>query len=42
MADLVAWCANAMIDRNEKNDFASRWYTDHLAERDPYRGPVET
>lgn len=42
MADLVAWCANATIDRTEKNNFAEQWYTDHLAERDPQRRPVET
>lgn len=39
MADHVAWCANAWIDRPRRNEFAHDWYTKYLAERDPARGP---
>lgn len=41
MADLVAWSANAHIDRHEHNKFAWEWYTTYLAERDPRRAPQE-
>ena len=41
MADLVAWSANAHIDRHAGNEFAWDWYSHHLAERDPLRGPQE-
>lgn len=41
MADLVAWCANATLDRHPNNEFAWLWYDTYLAERDPSRGPVE-
>ncbi len=40
MADLVAWTALASIDRHPRNEFAWHWYSQHLAERDPRRGPV--
>lgn len=39
MADLVAWSANAAIDRHPRNEFAWTWYEDHLSERDPLRAP---
>jgi hypothetical protein len=39
MADLVAWSANASIDRHEKNSFAWDWYDTYLSERDPSRRP---
>jgi hypothetical protein len=39
MADLVAWCANASIDRHNRNTFAWNWYADYLSERDPRREP---
>lgn len=39
MADLVAWTANAHVDRHPGNEFAQNWYTDYLAERDPHRAP---
>ncbi|RLP75554.1 DUF3800 domain-containing protein [Mycetocola tolaasinivorans] len=41
IADLVAWCANAHIDRHDANEFAWEWYSTHLAERDTARGPQE-
>ncbi|WP_281166925.1 DUF3800 domain-containing protein [Aestuariimicrobium sp. T2.26MG-19.2B] len=41
MADLVAWTANVHIDRYEGNQFAWEWYSTHLGERDPHRGPRE-
>ena len=41
MADLVAWSANAHIDRHPNNEFAWNWYTDYLAERDPHREPQQ-
>lgn len=41
MADLVAWSANAHIDRRPGNEFAWEWYSSYLAERDPLRGPQE-
>lgn len=41
MADLVAWSANATIDRHAKNDYAVEWYRDYLSERDPRREPRE-
>lgn len=41
MADLVAWSANAHIDRHPGNEFAWEWYSTHLAERDPHRQPQE-
>ncbi len=41
MADLVAWSANAHVDRHPGNEFAWEWYTYHLAERDPRREPKE-
>ena len=39
MADLVAWSANAHIDRHPNNDFASGWYSTYLSERDLRRAP---
>lgn len=41
MADLVAWSANAHIDRYEGNRFAWEWYATYLSERDHVRGPQE-
>lgn len=41
MADLVAWSANAHVDRHRGNQFAWDWYSTHLAERDPHREPQE-
>ncbi|WP_143546441.1 MULTISPECIES: DUF3800 domain-containing protein [unclassified Rhodococcus (in: high G+C Gram-positive bacteria)] len=41
MADLVAWCANVVVDSHVKNEFAGRWYADYLSERDPNREPEE-
>lgn len=41
MADLVAWSANAHVDRVPGNEFAWQWYSDYLAERDPHRAPRE-
>jgi hypothetical protein len=39
MADLVAWSANASLDRHPGNEFAWHWYDRFLAERDPLRSP---
>ncbi|WP_345439148.1 DUF3800 domain-containing protein [Microbacterium gilvum] len=39
MADLVAWSANASLDRHPSNEFAWEWYSSYLAERDPQREP---
>lgn len=39
MADLVAWTANAHVDRHPGNAFAHNWYDEYLAERDPRRSP---
>ncbi|SRR5690625_1168430 len=39
MADLVAWTANAHIDRHPHNKFAWEWYSTYLSERDPRRAP---
>lgn len=39
MADLVAWSANAHIDRHAGNEFAWDWYERYLSERDPLRLP---
>lgn len=39
MADLVAWCANAHIERVRGNQFAWRWYEEYLSERDRWRSP---
>ncbi|WP_440671840.1 DUF3800 domain-containing protein [Clavibacter nebraskensis] len=39
MADLVAWSANASLDRHPSNEFAWHWYDTYLAERDPSRRP---
>jgi hypothetical protein len=39
MADLVAWSANATLDRHANNEFAWHWYETFLAERDPSRRP---
>lgn len=41
MADLVAWSANAGLDRHDRNQFARDWYERYLAERDPARGPQQ-
>lgn len=41
MADLVAWSANAHVDRHPGNQFAWGWYDTYLAERDPLRFPQE-
>lgn len=41
MADLVAWSANAHLDRAEGNQFAWLWYETYLAERDLRRQPQE-
>ena len=37
--DLVAWTANAHIDRRPYNPFAHTWYEEHLSTRDPHRSP---
>ncbi len=42
MADLVAYCANVMLDPYPGNAFGHRWYQEYLACRDPRGGPVET
>lgn len=39
MADLVAWSANAAIDRYPANEFAWGWYERYLSERDRLREP---
>lgn len=39
MADHVAWCANACIERPQRSEFAHEWYAAYLAERDPARRP---
>ena len=39
IADLVAWCANAALDRNSNNEFAWGWYDTFLSVRDPDRKP---
>lgn len=39
MADLVAWSANAAIDRHDAQSFAWDWYRNYLAERDLAREP---
>lgn len=41
MADLVAWCANAHLERVEGNRFAWLWYQTYLAERDRNRRPQQ-
>lgn len=41
MADLVAWSANAHVDRHAHNEFAWEWYTKYFSERDPARVPKE-
>lgn len=41
MADLVAWSAYVSVERHPPAEFAWDWYTDHLAERDPQRKPIE-
>lgn len=41
MADLVAWSANAHVDRVNGNEFAWSWYERFLSERDPARAPQE-
>lgn len=41
MADLVAWVANATVDRHPMNGFAGQWYQNFLAERDRTRKPLE-
>lgn len=41
MADLVAWTANAHVDRHRRSAFAHDWYVRFLAERDPEREPRE-
>ncbi|NMO04697.1 DUF3800 domain-containing protein [Gordonia sp. TBRC 11910] len=39
MADLVAWTANAHIDKHPHNEYAWNWYAKYLAERDNRREP---
>jgi len=39
MADLIAWCANASVDKNSNNEFAWDWYERFLSVRDPNREP---
>lgn len=41
MADLVAWSANAYLDRVDGNQFAWSWYETYLSERDRARVPQE-
>lgn len=41
MADLVAWSANAHVDRVSGNEFAWGWYENYLSERDPARRPQQ-
>lgn len=41
MADHVAWTANSTLMRVPKHKFAHHWYSQHLAQRDPYRQPRE-
>lgn len=41
MADLVAWSANAHVDRHNGNEFAWGWYERYLSERDVAREPQE-
>lgn len=41
MADLVAWSANAHVDPVSGNEFAWRWYSDYLSERDRARAPEQ-
>lgn len=41
MADLVAWSANASIDKHAGNQFAQGWYNQYLAARDPHRAPQQ-
>lgn len=41
MADLVAWSANAHLDRVDGNRFAWTWYETYLSERDWARIPQE-
>jgi hypothetical protein len=39
MADLVAFVANAHLDRHDKNEFAWTWYEEFLTGSDPSRSP---
>ncbi len=41
MADLVAWSANAHVDKHSRNEFAWDWYEKYLSSRDPARLPRE-
>lgn len=41
IADLVAWCAFAAVDRHPNNEFASGWYDEYLSLRDPRGAPRE-
>lgn len=41
IADLVAYCALAQIDRASNNEFAWGWYSKYLAHRDPNREPLQ-
>lgn len=41
MADLVAWSANAFVDKHSRNEFAWDWYETYLSSRDPARLPLE-
>lgn len=41
MADLVAWSANAHIERVAGNEFAWAWYEAYLSERDLLRVPQQ-
>lgn len=41
MADLVAWSAYTAVEQAPRAEFAWEWYSRHLAERDPLRGPQE-
>lgn len=40
MADLVAWCANALLYPHPRNAFVHEWYTVYLASRDVRRAPL--
>lgn len=40
LTDLVAWSANACVDRHARNAFAHHWYSTYLAPRDICRAPL--
>lgn len=41
IADLIAWCAYVAIENHSSHAFASGWYDEFLAIRDPFRAPRE-